>query len=188
MENFLKIFENTWDRDIKSRFEKGIIAYERQLQAILYKILRERLSADYEIFIEPVIYDLQKIKPDMVITKDNKIIAIIELKCKPWEYPKSLLDIKKLRRFKKEIDKNVPITLGWIPKFIDMKEQNNDNTSRLSFFIDEKVLLITAVIAKHDSEIITKKVEDFDKYEEIKDIKIFLGYINPGGKIEFKMK
>jgi len=188
MENFIKIFKTIWEHDIKSTFEKGIITYERQLQAILYNLLRERLTYDYEIFIEPVIYQLDKIKPDMVITKSKKIIAIIELKCKPWEYPKSRLDINKLLGFKDKIDKNVEIYLGWIPKFIDWNEQNNNITSRLAYGLDEKLQLIIAVIAKHDSEIVSKEIKDFDDYEKIKDFKIFLGYINPDGSIEFKMK
>jgi len=188
LENFLNIFRTTWEIDIKAIFEKGLIVYERQLQSILYNQLRVRLTIDYEIYIEPVIYQLDKIKPDMVITKDKRIISIIELKSKPWEYPEFFSDMKKLVRFKKELINNKEIVLGWIPKSVDWFEQDNHENLKLTYSIDKDLQLILAIIAKHDSDIITKELKDYANYIDIKDFKVFLGYIKKDETIEFKMK
>jgi hypothetical protein len=188
MNDFLKTFQSTWECDIKARFHKGLINYERQLQSILYNQLRVRLTNDFEIYIEPVFYQLEKIKPDMVITKANKIIAIIELKSKPWEYPTFFTDMKKLERFRKEINVDEEIVLGWIPKSADWYEQDKYKDSKLCYKIDQNLLLIMALITRYDSDVVTKEAKDFQPYTDNKNFYIFLGYIDQNKEIVFKRK
>jgi hypothetical protein len=188
MKQFLEIFKTVWERDVKSRFEKGLINYERQLQSIVYSLLKSKLNNDYEVFIEPVIFELDKIKPDIIVTKKKKIISIVELKCKPWEYPAFRPDMKKLERFKKEIKVKQKIVLGWIPKFVDWNIQESKNYLKLSYQIDKNLLLIMAIIGKYDSDIISSEVEKFSDYVDIQHYKIFFGYITENKTIEFGMK
>jgi len=183
METFLKIFKSTWELDVKHRFEKGFLTYERQLQAFLYKNLKTRLSCDYEMWIEPVIYlkdyMLDKVKPDIIVTKNANIIAIIELKLGTWSYPSFKDDLDKLFRFKNAAEKTETIILGWIPKSEIWQKQQEIKGCELKYSLDKNVLLILAVIARPDSEAITKEYENITR---------FVGYLKPNEESEFKMK
>jgi hypothetical protein len=188
MDNFIETFKSIWEIDIKSKFAKGLITYERQLQSNLYYQLKSRLSNDYEIFIEPVVYQLDGIKPDMIITKDSRIISIIELKSKPLEYPDFYSDMIKLERFKKELDVNQNIVFGWIPKSVDWYIQDTYDDLKLSYSIDKDLKLIMALILRHDSDIVLKDINDYAHLINIKDFMIFLGYLNTDETVEFKTK
>lgn len=187
MEIFLRTFQTTWEIDIKARFEKGLITYERQLQSILYGQLKARLTNNYEVYIEPVIYQLDKIKPDIVITKGKKIISVMELKCKAWEYPDFFSDIRKLERFKTEIKINQEIVLGWIPKSVDWYNQEKHENLKLSYQIDEELQLIMALISRYDSDVVTKELKDLTSIDS-RYFKMFLGYIDKDESFVFKIK
>lgn len=103
-----------WTNRFKDKFLRGKLVYERQFQAELYRLLYGILSPEYEIWVEThakeeLPYMLQhegsnkarqnELIPDLVITYAKKVVAIIELKWKPWEEPGFHDDIRKLKYF-----------------------------------------------------------------------------------------
>jgi hypothetical protein len=180
MNSFISTFEKLWCIDIKEHFQNGYITWEHQLQAHLYHLLKCNLNSIFKIWIEPVLYiesnGLDKIRPDMVITFDKKIIAIIELKVKAWEYPLFKGDIEKLERLK-SITSEQSIDLGFIPVTNDWNKQKLIEGKNLSFSFDKQWLAIMAIIAKPDSEAFTTHQNE---------IKIFKGFIDNNDKIIFE--
>ena len=86
MENLKETLKSIWTKEIEIRFNKGLITYERQLQAELYRLLKKELNDEekYEVWVEPVLYKIfpwHIIKPDIIITneKEKLIIGIIEI-------------------------------------------------------------------------------------------------------------
>ncbi len=59
-------------------------------------------------------YELDKVKPDIIITEGDYIVAIIELKFSPWGFPKYKNDIEKLNRLR-NVNPNKLIQLGIKP-------------------------------------------------------------------------
>lgn len=99
-----EIIKNTlkhiWLNDIPIVFNKGLLVYERQLQALLFHFLKLNLIEDkYEIWVEPVIDlsvdGLTNVIPDIVIVHNNLVVALIEIKFTPWQYT-NIRDINKL--------------------------------------------------------------------------------------------
>lgn len=146
-----------WKEEIPVRFAKGLITYERQLQSELYNKLKQLLADDYEVWVEPVIYlaeyDLNKVKPDVFITKGDEIVAIIELKFKPWEYPEFHPDIDKLLRFDKISNGNVSLPFGFIPTSHNWKVQKGGKS--LSYRLTNDHLNVFIVFGKPDSDAFT---------------------------------
>jgi len=112
-----------WETKMPIHFTDGILVYERQLQAFLYHYLYESLPEDYTIWIEPLIYKLGKIKPDIVITRGNDIICVIELKFKPWEDSHYKEDIHKLNKFEDLKHDHQTIDLGIKPFSSNWRKQ-----------------------------------------------------------------
>jgi len=114
MNNIQEILENIWINEIKELFKEGKIINESQLQAYLFYFLKHKYEK-YQVWLEPVLYvnnlKLNKTRPDLIITEDDIIIAIIELKFKPWEEPKHENDIAKLNELLKLKETNEFIIL-----------------------------------------------------------------------------
>ncbi|MBM2817315.1 MAG: hypothetical protein HW421_4077 [Ignavibacteria bacterium] len=130
MENIKEILIDLWEDPVKKTFEDGFLTYERQLQGYLYYLLKSRKDNEFEIWIEPVIYFKEPVKntlthgienliPDIVITKDDEIIAIIEIKSKAWGDVCFNEDIYKLKRYEAVSNISANIILGYIPKETD---------------------------------------------------------------------
>lgn len=179
MNSFINTFEKLWQNDIKEHFQNGYITWEHQLQAHLYYLLKCTLDSKFEIWVEPVLYlksfGLDKVRPDLVITYEDKIIAIIELKVKTWELPLFEGDIEKLKRFNK-VPKVEKIAIWFIPFSNDWETQKKKGIKK-EFTIDENFLKIFAIIGKPGSEVFTKIYDG---------IKIFKGYVDNKGEIIFK--
>jgi len=172
-----------WKEDIKQKFLSGTLVYERQLQAELYSCLKYRLNEDYIVWVEPVMYlekyDLGKAKPDIVITKKDEIIAINELKFKPWEFPMFKHDIEKLEKFQNVANDGAIIQLGIIPQSPNWNEQK-ESEKFLKFKIANNFLKIFSVVGHPDSSAIN--------LESIINAKGFLhlfGYFKDDNNINF---
>ena len=113
-DNFNFIISNVKDivtGPIKERIENGYIYYERQLQAELYHYLIPNLVPKFNIWVEQVIslkeLNVNSISPDMIITLNNEIISIIELKIQVFGKPQYKMDFNKFFNFD-QIAKNNP--------------------------------------------------------------------------------
>jgi len=97
----ISILEEIWTTDIKTFFEAGKMCSERALQSELYSLLKS--IPGYEIWVEPKLSikdDFLNGKvPDVIITRDNEVIGIIELKYNLFQGIDCAEDIKKLIRF-----------------------------------------------------------------------------------------
>lgn len=156
MKTLKKVITDIWTNKLSDKFSKGLLTYERQLQAELYYQLKLQLSDEYEIWIEPVVYlsehGLDKVKPDIFITKGDTIVGIIELKFKPWEHPKYQGDINKLIKFDLASDKNLSLPFGYKPTSSDWKKQISSEMVRFNLTQDHLNCFI--VFGKPDSEAI----------------------------------
>jgi hypothetical protein len=139
-----KILKDFWITSIQEHYLKGIICSERNLQAEIYHQLRLFFSSDnaIKIWVEPTlsfqkdIPGLTKTKPDLLITKDNKIICVLELKYKPYGEVDYLFDLKKLYLFSKISDNGLRL-------ITDIHSGNYKNNY---FFITPSLLTCFAVI------------------------------------------
>ena len=163
-----------WIEEIPPRFEKGLLTYERQLQAEFYHRLKLCLPDGYEVWIEPVIYladyNLNKVKPDIFITKDDKIEAIIELKFKPWEYPEFHFDINKLLTFDNISNENLQIAFGYIPRSHIWNVQKGKQN--VQYKLTQEHLNVYVVFGKPDSGAFNT-----NNYQKPKNFLLLYGYI-----------
>ena len=136
-------------------YNEGLINSERCLQAVLYKVLREKLSSHgFDIFVEPVIEYYKeggqpKCIPDIFVCKGCEVVALCEIKFAPKRYPDLRGDVEKIRAIDKESkEKNEkggekyyvrrdPRTGGWLDPI---------------FFISDRTSYIIAVVDRSDSE------------------------------------
>lgn len=104
------ILKSIWEKEIKDYYAEGRICSERNLQAEFYHHLRNKLKDDAVIWVEPTlsfkedIEGLTKMKPDLLITEHNAIIAVIELKYNPASEVHHKDDLKKLYNFSRVVD------------------------------------------------------------------------------------
>ncbi|MDJ1505247.1 hypothetical protein [Xanthocytophaga agilis] len=158
----MEIVQNTliaiWQKDIQSRFKNGLVTYERQVQGEFYRQLKNSLPEEYEVWIEPVIdlplFNLLKIKPDIFITHQDKIVGIMEIKFKPWEYVDYHQDLYKLTCLKDVTFKNQSFTLGYKPKSSRWKTQVL-STDNVTYQLADDYLSIYVVFARPDADALT---------------------------------
>lgn len=152
--NLTKIIENSWNRVIELYFQKGRISYERQLQSYLFLEL-SNFSNEFTIWIEPTIFleighPLDGKQPDIVITnRYNKIVAIIELKCKPWGHVVYQEDLIKLKNLEVLALKRSKLPLSWPPMHQTWNLQQKN--SEVLYEFNPDCLMVFAVIAKYNA-------------------------------------
>lgn len=133
--------EFIWVNHIKDLYLKGQICSERQIQAELYRHLRN--NTDYEVWIEPELHlvgsKLHHTKPDLIITEDKKIIGIMEIKFNLFAGINFTWDIEKLR--------NLAILEESVPLRTDLSTANWDMAMDNQFTIGIDTCLFFAVIA-----------------------------------------
>ncbi|MEM6813653.1 MAG: hypothetical protein AAF600_04595 [Bacteroidota bacterium] len=94
--------------------------------------------------------------PDMIITKNNKIEAVIELKCKPWDSVKYEDDLQKLKYFGDLSLKNTQIPLSWPPISSNWKIQIASNKGEKYYQFQTDCLLVFGVIAIKGANALSK--------------------------------
>lgn len=156
MDNLKQILKKTWQNEVKKHFTQGLITYERQLQAIWYRALKDRLDATYEVWVEPSIYLSEDqdnsrkrnlAKPDLVITNKNLVEAVVELKCNPWGYPKFKGDLQKLVGMHNRDGYPGYIEMGWQPVSPHWPTQNSTGGTEKGYHLSTKVMYVMAAIA-----------------------------------------
>ena len=143
------ILTEIWENNIKDTYEKGEICTEHHLQAELYyQIKNSQKLKEYRIWVEPTldtedneIRKKLKIKPDLILTFNNTIQAIIELKFKPDGEVHYTKDIEKFKYFSQKNKPKVAIRTN---------EQTGRWDSNKPFQYSHDVLFVFAVIAKDD--------------------------------------
>ncbi len=179
------ILKHIWENNIKDSFSKGRLNTERQLQADLYFHLKSSCSDKYEIWVEPVIYNLDKIKPDLIITDSSKqeVVCVIELKLTTWAESHITSDLSKLVRFydlsKKE---GSTIDLGFFP--ISSNLDANQRRNIISYPLSKSLETAFMVISKPGSFAVKK--EEVLKYAPPENFHHFVGSINDDQVISFQ--
>ena len=177
MSDLIQRLIKIWKENIKNLYEKGSICSERALQAEIYRQLSD--CNEYRIWIEPKLPKVFDYKiPDIIISKSNEIIGIIELKYVPHGAPRYMGDINKLVAFSKAKTKKIPLLTipnsgGW----------NEDE----KFFISANVLTVFGVIGWHDAHALDYEKWKSKKVELPKNFLHLFGSINES-MIEFDGK
>ena len=158
MEEIKKKITRIWENEIRDALERGEVVIEKQLKAEMYHQLRLKFPK-YKIWTAPTLYlkkyDLDRIKPDLIITNDKMILAVIQLKFKPWEYLEYKEDLKILTGLDK-VGKSKKIKLGMIPFSSIWQEQKTKDENNLNFTMAEnllKVLVTGSRIGCHSLEL-----------------------------------
>jgi len=94
--------KNSFSNNLNERIRNGYINYERQLQAELFHHLKLELAPDIDIWFEQVL-NLKTtggpiFTPDIILSLNDMIIAVIELKYLIFGNPTFKKDIKKFHR------------------------------------------------------------------------------------------
>jgi hypothetical protein len=177
-EAFLNILVNCWQNEMKAFFESGKMCSERSLQAELYSLLK--LHPEFDVWVEPKLklkdgYLHSKV-PDILVTKGDTVVAIIELKYNLAKGIDCTGDIEKLLHF---VDLTEPILLK-----TDRETGNWDNAG---FRINDETIFILAVVAWAGTEALTKEVWKW--HEKIIDNRFvhLIGKIDYSGRSIFTM-
>jgi len=161
-----------WQNQIRNEFVNGRIIYERQLQAMFYFYLRTLLPGEYVIWVEPVveinnIENYNKVKPDLIITKNSQVIAIIELKFKPWESINNYVpDIRKLCLFEEIASTNLKLDLSVKPNSPNWNVQKLNKGNSSFTLIEDHLSVFVAFYHPDDKytpnlDSVTKRPKNF---------------------------
>lgn len=160
MVNIGKKLKETWRGEILERFKKGLIVYERQLQAELYFCLRNVLREEegYNIWVEPTLNEeeLSKVKPDLIITHGDSVKAIVELKFMPWNWSEpDSSDIQKMIKIEKTSCKE--IILSYPPVYAEWEKQKEVYRS---YQMDRGYLNVFFAVGNPKSTIFREKIAE----------------------------
>jgi hypothetical protein len=149
MEEIINLLKSNWGVQIKAEYDKGNVCSERHLQAMLFGLLYTTFKdSDYVVWVEPTLdgekgAPLKGLIPDLIITKENNIIAVIELKYVPHGFAKFKRDIEKLVEMDCEAGLSVPLKV--IPSS-GLWEKDN------MFTFSKSTLYVFGVISKKGAE------------------------------------
>jgi len=145
MKHIVKQLKIILNENIRPRILLGLVSNERQLQADLYYCLTRHLSKNYVIWVEQVVnlpkYDLVIVKPDLIITRDSSVVAIIELKFLLYGQPDYWDDVTKLLKFENTVQDNIELFMS---SMVLMKE-TPDVIEFNKYFLNSKSLYIFIV-------------------------------------------
>jgi len=173
-----------WEGDIEQEYNNGTLCSERALQSELYRRLRDELPKEYTVWVEPAIRIIieekkRTIKPDILISKENEIVTVIELKYVPHYYANFIGDLKKLDHIAKQ-KSDYKFKLRTYP----MTGKYDDNYFQFS----KGALLVFAVIANNEAAAL-HPVRNFKKQvgEDIRleNFLVLRGTITPSKKPKF---
>jgi len=138
-----KVLSNIWTEEVKKYYAKGLICSERQLQSIMYKYISDK-NENYFVWVEPLLkIKDRKVIPDIVITDNNYVIAIVELKYVPHHYPEYKNDLEKLVFLSEQGNKKISL----LTNPIDGKSNNED-----SFNFGSDILFSYCAIGNFESD------------------------------------
>jgi len=126
--------------------------------------------------------EIKKIKPDLLVSLKNEIIAIIELKYIPYSYPNFQPDIEKLLLFKQYAGK---------PEILLKTNPITGDWDKTKYIISDDLLLVFAVIAHKDADANNLSKHYIINPKQKEDLKNFLhlfGKIDQFGRHEFDSK
>lgn len=173
-------------QQIEIIYNDGRICSERHMQAELFSLLlnQNETNENFQIFVEPSIYGdnqylyeikLNGIIPDLIITENNEIVCVIELKYNPTGYIEYGKDLTNLGKFASIMGYDYSVYLETNPKDGDW---NYDRPFRVS----KSLLIVYAIIANEYSDAITKANEIWNNSDffqiQIKNKLFFIGAIN----------
>lgn len=104
-----KTILDTWQKEIYDCYESGNLCSEKQLQAELYHQLRlfsKQETRQLKVWVEPTLKLPREngtgtIKPDLLLSSGNEVIAIVELKYVPYKEARFQDDIRKMYNLSK---------------------------------------------------------------------------------------
>lgn len=148
-----------WGR-ITAEYHRGNICSERHLQSELFYILKSnnQFSEQYKIYVEPTVYTrkkntaIDKIIPDVLITKGKEVVAYIELKYVPHGYILAESDVWKFNEFYK--------CLGQEEIQLDTDAQSGQWLDTYHN-ISSDLVLVYGFISNHESEAFELKEKIF---------------------------
>jgi len=145
-------FQFAWSK-VKDAYFEARINSERTLQAVLYSHLVPLLSSEEIAICEPVISLRGKNShiPDMVVIRENDVIAAVELKFVPHAYPRFRDDLEKLKTYAQSQDpqNNFPLLL---------KPSDGKFDDRRRFIFAPDCLLVFGVVGQHDAEAVHEQI------------------------------
>lgn len=177
IESLKKEIIRLWTDVVSKEFESTGFMWERHLQAVLYHHLRKTFP-HLGIWIEPVFkVNGSEVKPDLLLTSQKEVVAIIELKFNPWQYIVYQDDLNKLMRLQ---DHDEPIALSCQPISYAARPLIEH---RVMFQISNKCLMVFASVGRDGSAAF-----DVSKWGKVDLPKNFInlhGYAEESGKISF---
>ncbi len=176
------VLAEIWQTEMKTLMSDGFLVYERQVQAEFYSILKSRFTkSELKVWMEPVLYfndsNNKKAIPDLIITENEEIVCIIEMKFKPWEYVVIKHDIEKLEKIGNL--KGHEFVLGIKPVSNNWHVQKEENEF-LNYTINENVIKVFISFEKPggNSFFIRKRIVCENLFH-------LFGSISNEGKLEF---
>ena len=162
MEEITKKITRIWENEIREGLERGEVIIEKQLYAEMYHQLRLKFPK-FKIWTAPTLYlkkyDLDRIKPDLIITNEKEILAVIQMKFKPWEYLDYKEDLRILTGLDK-VGKAKKIKLGMIPYSSIWQEQKTKDDNNLNFTMAENLLKVLITGSKIGCHSLALKKEE----------------------------
>lgn len=159
MNRIADAFKAVWVQ-VQTIYYQGRIISERHMQAEIYRLLRANPEFDreYQIWVEPKIEFkqpnidsyLKGTIPDMVITRDEEIVAVVELKYTPLGFLPFEKDVTNLMLFNKlRGNGNYKIALR-------VNHLTGDYDANHGFSISKDLLLVYCAMARKDSHAFEK--------------------------------
>ncbi len=176
--SFIQTLEEVWTTGIKVFFESGKICSERALQAELYSLLKP--YSEYDIWIEPKLKLIDSFLggkvPDVIVTKNDVVIGMIELKYALLQGIDCTEDIKKLIGFSEFQDQKL---------YLKTNLKTGTWDEEHGFKINKDTCFVLAVISWEGTEALTEDVWTHHVKKPDDRFAHLIGKIDYNGQIEF---
>lgn len=176
-------FKNAWDY-IGRRYAAGVICSERHLQAELFHVLYcdPSFIKQYDLRIEPVLYEsvgkehrLSGLIPDLLVTRDNTIMAHVEIKYVPHGFVQYKKDVASMTRTW-NLKANQEVAF-----YLDTNPQNGEWNYERPYKVGKEFKMIYCMIGNEDSDCFVNNKSIWDgENKEMFDVDIiqFVGRIS----------
>ncbi len=145
VEKLRRALSRLWVKEIQLLYNNGLICSEAHLQAELYASLRKKLTAknNFHVWVEAVIPQVDQLKTDILVTHEQNIIGVIELKYIPHGFPRYENNFQKFEKLQHQKMLRLNLKLNPITGLDDY---------RFHFSFDENCLFVFAAIARYNSD------------------------------------